>query len=138
MDLQKQVCTLEQAKKLKDLGVTAQGAFGYWIQDQNALSILKWRDIGGLQTARLETLNNGHFDSFALPKDIIVAFTVAELGMMAALIHEKNDHFPDEMTYPDATYSDMWSASWLAAWVIRSLELELVIAAEINAILAAS
>ncbi|HYE53689.1 MAG TPA: hypothetical protein VD996_02560 [Chitinophagaceae bacterium] len=67
MNIEKQVCTLEQAKKLKELGVAQETAVWYW-------SRYYVQDIDDF----VESVNLGIMD---LNGDY-AAFTAAELGMM--------------------------------------------------------
>jgi hypothetical protein len=62
MELEKQVCSLELAKRLKELGVKQEAQF-YWFHDVNGFWQLDY--TGGHSTP-----------------DDIAAFTVAELGEM--------------------------------------------------------
>lgn len=66
MNIEKQVCTLEQAKKLKELGLAQSISYFCWYElHQHEPIIMKNEDVIG----------DWHSDSCA-------AFTVAELGLM--------------------------------------------------------
>jgi len=72
MKLQDQVCTLEQAKKLKELGVRQQSAFKY---NQN----LYETDKAGELEEGVWTI---WYNDFPCLENQYSAFTVAELGVM--------------------------------------------------------
>lgn len=63
MTLEQQVCSLEMAKKLKELGVKQESLFNYYWQD---------RQFGGKYILR--------FSRGSKSREYISAFTVAELG----------------------------------------------------------
>jgi hypothetical protein len=84
MKLEKQVCTLELAKRLKVLGVK-QGSHFYWVKNFDAEK--GWRVIGREQISgeldahygfRPDEAREGGYEMYA-------AFTVAELGEMLPL-----------------------------------------------------
>ena len=71
MELEKQVVSLELAKRLKELGVKQESAF-YWAHWYDGLTQLQTRDQK--ERPALLTPHGG--------REFISAFTVAELGMM--------------------------------------------------------
>jgi hypothetical protein len=78
MELEKQVCSLEFAKKLKKLGAE-QSSLWYWVQ---------WVDeVGGRKYTELTF----HESPQLVAHDVWSAFTVAELGEMLA--EQKSDDF---------------------------------------------
>jgi hypothetical protein len=82
MKLQDQVCSLEQAKKLKELGILQTSSHFQWVGDENHIpegetSPWVWVDT----TAAVNSLQQDHRDNIEL-KFIASAFTVAEIGMM--------------------------------------------------------
>jgi hypothetical protein len=81
MELEKQVCSLELAKRLKELGVKQESAFS-WFQRKKEETYAKWTyqnevpwQLLWTSTTQLSTEE----DSF---EHVIAAFTVAELGEM--------------------------------------------------------
>lgn len=95
MKLEDQVCTLGQAKKLKELGID-QKSFWYWEE-------MKRPVMEGCCTERLqEHFNIGHYIGSSRVDNISSAFTVAELLQMAPdclSIHRFSNGF-------EAWYSD--------------------------------
>lgn len=73
MKLESQVCSLELAKKLKELGVK-QHSYFYWAKEEMSDSTYKWNLITGELQIRIATPG--------MIRDSIAAFTVAELGEM--------------------------------------------------------
>jgi len=74
MNIESQVCSLEQAKKLKDLGVSQKSIF-YWHPNfDNPVFGEQWTTVAGKQYKKTQVCNdkNGSYS----------AFTVAELGVM--------------------------------------------------------
>lgn len=110
MTLESQVCSLELAKKLKELGVKQKSVF-YWTRDS----------LYGWQLKREGELFEGsEWEHFECDGDVF-AFTVAELGeMLPARINgfelriEKRDLFPPgekvgiewEVAYYELGYED--------------------------------
>ena len=88
MELEKQVCTLEQAKRLKELGVKQESNFYH---NNGAVWYLYDVTDWGMQTQFYEDCLN----DARLPErdDIISAFTVAELGEMLPYENEFNKSF---------------------------------------------
>lgn len=88
MELEKQVCSLELAKKLKGLGVKQESLF-YWcertfVQDYEVLPILSGIvSSEELKKFKLKELEYKPFNSFS-------AFTVTELGEMLPTSIKKN------------------------------------------------
>jgi len=88
MQLENQVCSLEQSKKLKQLGVVQQDANFYWGKDLTKGTKSKMI----LHSKSDVLLNMAFIDKYTLPKiklsiwikekNLIAAFTVAELGIM--------------------------------------------------------
>ena len=78
MNLEEQVCSLELAKRLKELGVKQESYF-YWTEYANGFELRPIGIKGGLIGVMLE---KAHIESRVIPKGCISAFTVAELGEM--------------------------------------------------------
>lgn len=80
MKIENQVCTLEQAKKLKELGIECK-------------SLFQWRDYSMLKDNRIEPLVSYErvTVSHASVMQVFNAFTVAELGVMIG----KGTHFSE-------------------------------------------
>ena len=73
MDLEKQVCSLEHARKLQELGVKQDSLF-YWI----SIGILNNKHVGW----RLELSHNCNCEEPLIAQEYYSAYTVAELGEM--------------------------------------------------------
>ncbi len=73
MKLEDQVCSLELAKKLKELGVKQESLFS-WLYIEKTK---KWRLVASSEELEVR--------SFYVGKELISAFTVAELGEMLPL-----------------------------------------------------
>ena len=72
MNLESQVCSLELAKRLKELGVP-QESLWYWVQRKNTTAYVTERDLAfGYQPKNMGKVLNTYS-----------AFTVAELGELA-------------------------------------------------------
>ena len=83
MKLEQQVCTLESAKRLKELGVKQNSIFNYktyWIDKHNPKVPEIQYNPSGIEPIRGDTFTNLQFVS---------AFTVAELGQMLWDVFEK-------------------------------------------------
>jgi hypothetical protein len=77
MQLENQVITLEQAKRLKELGITALATF-YFVENYGLIPRMIYDGYGGYEEN--ETVTNaldGIYKNYCYP-----AFTVAELGVM--------------------------------------------------------
>lgn len=72
MKIQDQVCTLEQAKRLKELGINQQSHYSWDLDNVHG-----WR-VKGLAADVL----NSNSRLFELVESAVSAFTVAELGVM--------------------------------------------------------
>lgn len=75
MKLENQVCTLEQAKRLKELGIIGASAF-YWADKANELRS-KIEDVGMFNDHAMVILTENIKNDWCYH-----AFTVAELGVM--------------------------------------------------------
>lgn len=88
MKLQDQVCTLEQAKKLKELGVDQSSLFSWCGDETNRLmdggasgiEYGKWVFVNTTKPANNQ--EEDHRDLVPSAKPFAAAFTVAELGVM--------------------------------------------------------
>ena len=76
MKLEQQVCTLEQAKRLKELGISGETAFAYFIAPSHAGICLG--DSGNLR--HVWALTGNPYDREDV--EFIPTFTVSELGRM--------------------------------------------------------
>lgn len=87
MRLEQQVCSLELAKRLKELGVKQESIF-FWERDREMkFSVVSKEDL------ELDQKRN----NFQLPGDLYCsAFTVAELGEMLKGFTESKTDKPDE------------------------------------------
>jgi hypothetical protein len=122
MKIENQVCTLEQAKKLKELGVTAEPLFWYVI-DIDPITPL---DI-------IQKWQHSNFDQC----EKYSAFTVAELGVMIDWNHvsqsgpyKEDQHFYCFTHLQD--YSDKNEAIVRADMLIYLLENHLTTPEEVN------
>jgi hypothetical protein len=78
MKLQDQVCTLEQAKRLKELGVRQDVSHAAWLRNECHGETEFWCwpvEAQGISNRGYSSPRNGCLEGFS-------AFTVAELGMM--------------------------------------------------------
>jgi len=93
MNIEDQVCTLEQSKRLKELGSKQHSLFAYWIKNHNKLSRLKIAEYTDniFYSIHAEEGNDfnaimGRVDEFAC------AYTVAELGEMLKDWNNSHQH----------------------------------------------
>lgn len=88
MNLQDQVCTLEQAKRLKELGLTQDSLFSWCGSEESRImdNGAKGMEVGGwLFVDRTIPYNNQHADhrdDVPSAKPFVAAPNVAELGVM--------------------------------------------------------
>lgn len=94
MDLSKQVCTLEQAKKLKELGIEQNSAFYFYEQIVNGKRDMKLHPIehhdGYGSTIEDESIMralNGQ-----VKNEVYSAYTAAELGVMLGIDKTLNSY----------------------------------------------
>jgi hypothetical protein len=92
MKLEDQVCTLEQAKRLKELGVRQDASYAAWLKNncQEETEFLCWPVISpGVSHKGYSSPAKGCLEGFS-------AFTVAELGVMmpARVMSGGDDYFP--------------------------------------------
>ncbi len=82
MTLQEQVCTLEQAQRLKELGCKQESYFA-WVEGHsvNDYSSVVWELWS---TERAQRYNRGQYTLAKPQATIVPAYTVAELGEMLA------------------------------------------------------
>lgn len=108
MKLEQQVCSLELAKRLKELGVKHESLF-YWIEFRNESSPEdKWPNVYH-NLIRKGQRNNWRERSYLKDLELYSAFTVAELGEM--LPKEINDH---KTSYLEITHrSGYWQTFYL-------------------------
>ena len=114
MKLENQVCTLPQAKRLKELGVTAQSVNKWYQSSVSAVLLYSISDE--------PYLDNEWF-----------AYSVAELGaMMTSLIGTSAMIDPIVEKYGD-NINTMWNPLFLADCIIYLLENNVITAADCNA-----
>lgn len=108
MKLQDQVCTLEQAKRLKELGVKQEGLFSYVHEGEHYCG-------GEKVEAGQSELIGGCSQCLDFPyKFDGVAFTVAELGEMLSQVRYKAWGFP--MMFTSYCHSDDFVADTIGKW----------------------
>ena len=130
MELEKQVCSCEQAIKLRELGVT-QNSLWYWVVTGTRTIISDKQLIasGGLPTN----------------KNVYSAFTVAELGNMLKMVAcrlpawcKKPKHLPGEMCWDDplpsyeTTLSSNYEATARGNLLVYLIEYESIAADWLN------
>lgn len=93
MELQKQVCSLELAKKLKELGVKQESLF-YWVKENR----LVYKTQTGFYLENGAGFSNDLFNELEIYNATFSAFTVAELGEM----------LPSAMTLTRKTVENSW------------------------------
>jgi len=104
MQIEKQVCTLEQAKRLKELGVEQCGNFT-WIYDTSNFDFaLSHRTVEEVELLRKSNLKSKEWQ-LKEEKEFYSAFTCAELGEL--LPDEANTFRIKGKWYSDAVETDM-------------------------------
>lgn len=109
MKLENQVCTLEQAKRLSDLGIEQESLF------RNSL-VIENEDY---------SWKLGYWNEYGDGSESYAAFTVAELSMM----------LPTHINYEDETYFleiILGSKRWLAEWHTNKKDLSIVSDGELD------
>lgn len=144
MTLQEQVITIEQAKRLKELGV-AQEAFFYW-SDFNGCKethVLCCRLRQGLYDDQTGDFDKMFFTADYRLETTYAAFTVAELGVMMSIgdgiftVRSSsgkwvvNNVYDEDPMGKDADFKT--EAQARAAMLIHLLETNLITADEVNA-----
>lgn len=123
MKLQDQVCTLEQAKKLKEFGVAQKGYF-QWQETTNSEPYVNHTVFG-------ESTNENEY----------AAFTVAELGVMLPDVNILYDKLQPllEAKYGDVNddnmavfFADIFKAKEVADWLIYLLQNNHITAEQVN------
>lgn len=99
MKLENQVCTLEQAKRLTELGVSAFSRFTWWLN-----SALENTFVGGYS----DDTDHPHL------KDLGNAYNVAELGEMLSAVRYESYGFP--MMFTSYCHSSDVSVEYLGKW----------------------
>lgn len=131
MKLENQVCTLEQAKRIKELGVAYESIFRYVSDYKGEFEcVLSW----GYEWS--------DYPCHAGSNDIISAYTVAELGVMLpnliAIEYKLDEFFDNHFSDLPAKEKELrfWgaimSATFLAAMLIYLLENNLTTSEEVN------
>lgn len=122
MKIEKQVCTIEQAKRLNELGVIQGLSLFYY---NIPLNIIEYNPVP----------RPGFLDA----RFCVSAFTVSEMAaMFAPLMNGKNPiEIPDTIVKDDTELSEMINPVFMAACVIWSIESQHTTAEECNARLAA-
>jgi len=118
MKIEQQVCTVEQARKLQQLGIaqsTSYFCYAYvGFPDGNSWFGILSKD------APVEGTHEAD------------AFTIAELGAMAAIYHDSDRISREMLEDVEAFDSQIWNAQWLADHVIKLIELGYLTVAECN------
>lgn len=132
MKLQDQVCTLEQARRLKELGII-QESIWFWTFPVNERMISTKKGIIHNTTCEDILIDN---DGDEFDHEIAAAFTVAELGAMigkgtnaASLLY---DAVQDQMNRSHS-FTIVLSAQFVANCLMGMLETGRVTAEEVNA-----
>jgi hypothetical protein len=125
MELKDQVCSLELAKRLKELGVKQESIF-YWCLDQDDR-------YGGLPPYYTIQYNKRLSQSFYYPKDQISAFTVAELGHLLPSfieigrdIYNENEEYLWKIQFSEYVIFDSSLTNAMAKMLIFILENNLI------------
>lgn len=116
MKLENQVCTLQQAEKLKKLGVKQNSLFVYY----RGLSI----EMHGIHL-------RSFFDGKNVENAIYGMWTIAELGVMFGIGTRATDWLVN-VKIDTSTKTLMWRPEFLADCLIEALENNLTTAAEVN------
>lgn len=102
MNISEQVCSLKQAKRLKELGVKQESLFSYFgdeatrLMDNgaNPATVGAWLFIA--QTKPVNNMQADHREDTETTNPISAAFTVSELGMMLSFEVESTKDGIDE------------------------------------------
>lgn len=141
MDIENQVCTLEQAKKLKELGVVQESLFDWTIEhkkkDYNETST---QLMGGTFDVRVNHDINWRTWDFN-KRETYSAFTVSELGAMLPDADKMEDKleplFIEKYGECDKErfnkyFRSLFNAQDICEWVIYLLENNHITASEVN------
>jgi len=148
MKLQDQVCSLEHAKKLKELGVKQDVSIFtfYEVSDGDegnpdrefhpviCVDISEGSIRAMTHVDSNWTTSDGEFADFKEPAS---AFTVGELGAMLSAFMDKDQDLPDYLCNPDAKISDTYKPAFIADMLIGLLEGNYLTVDEVNERLAA-
>lgn len=157
MDISKQVCSLIQAKKLKELGVSQSNYFS-WFGDETrrlmdngadkAAEYGPWLFVAPTQPRNAEDAD--HRSNVGITEPLASAFTVAELGVMLDMasnfVTKHHGKWKAEYTHDNVRPEEKnlgtgttWYLTWheteasaRAAFLIYSLECKFITAAEVN------
>lgn len=145
MKLQDQVCTLEQAKQLRELGVSQDSLFSWCGDETNRLmdggasgvEYGKWVFVNTTKSANNQ--EEDHRDLVPSAKPFAAAFTVAELGVMLPTLGIKrvksnNGQGQDYhwLEFKSQDWSDINEAQLLSKFLIYLLEEKIITPEEVN------
>lgn len=104
MNLESQVCSLELAKRLKELRVKQDSLFK-WVEYPH---LMKQQEDGTYKCieTRIEILGTSYWRQDEI--DIWSAFNVSELGIMLPSSYEKSDDFSSPFCLEIRKYSDLF------------------------------
>lgn len=129
MNLEQQVCSLESAKRLKELGVEQSSYF--WWELEHSL------ERTFIQHCRAKIVPRSYYDGTS-PKDgFVSAFTVAELGEILPRKLEKKaratDYFCDYVLEPYKLESGAWELAYSGSGDAGSIGIQVGSEAETRA-----
>jgi len=128
MNISEQVCSMEQAMILKQLGIQQEQSTWYWE---------KLNPLPGCATQRLQIhFNSGHAMSKSVVIETFAAFTVSEIAKMMRMDHAgclmpSLSHYHKWMDYHHIKYTSM--ATLHAALLIELIQNNVFPVSEINA-----
>jgi hypothetical protein len=137
MKLQSQVCTLEQAKRLKELGIIQQSYFAHFCPCETGL---KWlsnsESFVGVKAERKTYYHTTKKDEESLiEQHIYSAFNVAELGVMigrGTRMAEAHWQWLMDCVNSGCSSTVAYNAVALAGFIITQLENNLTTPEEVN------
>lgn len=121
MTLEQQVCSLELAKKLKELGVKQESYFAHYkFNEQWELAVQCNRGFFRFRDMAIIPPSDGHIE-------FIAAFTVAELGEILKLYLPNIKDLPEEFSDAiDEGWDWIFSSDYWAKMLIYLLEHKII------------
>lgn len=153
MKIENQVCSLEQAKRLKELGITQESYFSWcgdetqrlWDNGKDGLAVSDWVYVS--ETIPLNNQEADHREMVPSAKPFAAAYTVAELGamiqqigvytsvntvLMGWAVHHVNGYKDYELRQPGNLNTYKTEAEARATILIELLEDRKISAEEVN------
>lgn len=116
MKIQDQVCTLEQAKRLKELGVEQGNIFCYYIQEGSAVNLYTQPDLAFVPFERA-----------------YAAYTVGEVGLILSVVPNSLEVSSVSEVPPEPkNIGEIYNIEYMANLAIYLLENNLITPEEVN------